>query len=397
MLYIRTARLIISEPMRYAIGLDVTLGNHKKVAWTTFLLIILAFSAVPISFSMQSSRSISATGMINHMTAYTKKVIWDDGSTEIIEITRQGSIVLNGHEIIACGFHITGLGGGQQLVWNDTIGNMVLNRLESDGVRFIALSIVNEQTYSEQNIRGFVNYWMPKFYSHKMYVVVQVAHKGIDRPPNIYPDYQFPFISWVIDLFNKKPWSDIIIAWNIGWEWDSLDNNPNLTAEQMNASLSRLYPLIKEKLRDTLIGEIPLFSKNVLWKDYGTGTIQMLKYSDVPGWDLYLLQNDDGSIEQPRMDNRMKSYQEQALLAAGKSGYKVWWGEAGLYKNQSKMADRSIFDYLLFAGGYNNCAAMFIWEIWSVGQPTWHLNAFNSDGTPKAWYFTVVSYFPKLD
>jgi len=52
--------------MRYAIGLHVTLNNYKKVAWTTFLLIILAFSVVSVSFGLQSSSAISSTGVISY-------------------------------------------------------------------------------------------------------------------------------------------------------------------------------------------------------------------------------------------------------------------------------------------------------------------------------------------
>lgn len=80
MLNVRTARLIISETMRYAIGLDVTLGNHKKVVWTTFLLVVLAFSAVSVSFGLQSSSAISSSGMISYwprvdITVNVSKVI----------------------------------------------------------------------------------------------------------------------------------------------------------------------------------------------------------------------------------------------------------------------------------------------------------------------------------
>ena len=52
--------------MRYAIGLAVSFNSHKKVAWTTFLLIILAFSATSISFGFQSSSAISSSGMISY-------------------------------------------------------------------------------------------------------------------------------------------------------------------------------------------------------------------------------------------------------------------------------------------------------------------------------------------
>jgi hypothetical protein len=52
--------------MRYAIGLHVTLNNYKKVAGTTFLLVILAFSLVSVSFGLQSSSAISSTGVISY-------------------------------------------------------------------------------------------------------------------------------------------------------------------------------------------------------------------------------------------------------------------------------------------------------------------------------------------
>lgn len=44
----------------------MTLNSHKKIAWTTFLLAILAFSVVSVSFGLQSSSAISSTGMINY-------------------------------------------------------------------------------------------------------------------------------------------------------------------------------------------------------------------------------------------------------------------------------------------------------------------------------------------
>jgi len=66
--------------MRYAIGLDVTLSNHKKVAGTTFLLAILAFSVVSVSFGLESSSAISSSGMISYwprvdITVNVSKVI----------------------------------------------------------------------------------------------------------------------------------------------------------------------------------------------------------------------------------------------------------------------------------------------------------------------------------
>lgn len=80
MLDVRTVRFIISELMRYAIGLDVSLNSHKKVVLTTFLLIILAFSATSISFGFQSSSAISSSGMISYwprvdITVNASKVI----------------------------------------------------------------------------------------------------------------------------------------------------------------------------------------------------------------------------------------------------------------------------------------------------------------------------------
>lgn len=47
----------------------MTLNNHKKVTWTTFLLIILAVSVVSVSFGLQSSSIISTTGMISYASA----------------------------------------------------------------------------------------------------------------------------------------------------------------------------------------------------------------------------------------------------------------------------------------------------------------------------------------
>ena len=66
MLDVKTVRFIISGLVRYAIGLNVSLGSHKKVVWTTFLLIILAFSATSVSFGFQSSSTISSSGMISY-------------------------------------------------------------------------------------------------------------------------------------------------------------------------------------------------------------------------------------------------------------------------------------------------------------------------------------------
>lgn len=60
------ARFIISELMRYAIGLDMTLSNYKKVVSTTFLLVVLAFSVVSVSFGLQSSSAISSAGVISY-------------------------------------------------------------------------------------------------------------------------------------------------------------------------------------------------------------------------------------------------------------------------------------------------------------------------------------------
>jgi len=56
--------------MRYAIGLDMTLSNHKTVAGTTFLMIILAFSVVSVSLGLQSSNTIPSIGAINYAIAY---------------------------------------------------------------------------------------------------------------------------------------------------------------------------------------------------------------------------------------------------------------------------------------------------------------------------------------
>jgi len=66
MLSIRAARFIMSQLMRYPIGLHVTLNNYKKVVWSSFLLIILACSVVSVSFGLRSSSAISSTGMISY-------------------------------------------------------------------------------------------------------------------------------------------------------------------------------------------------------------------------------------------------------------------------------------------------------------------------------------------
>jgi len=56
--------------MRYAIGLEVMLTNHKKAAGTTFLLIILAFSVASVSSSLQPSITVYSTGTISHALVY---------------------------------------------------------------------------------------------------------------------------------------------------------------------------------------------------------------------------------------------------------------------------------------------------------------------------------------
>lgn len=344
---------------------------------------LLGCLIIPSYSSSQTYQRISASGIVR--AGMRKTVIWADGSKETIEVTEKGRIFVNGSEVIAFGFHIPNYGD-----WGDMTeeaANNALDRLMTDNVRFMELGVPYWYSDSRTLIRALLDFWMPKLYNHKMFVLFCLGHE--------YPvdtERQMRIVNITIEeICTDENWANMIFAFGYNWEMDYFFPKPpqNGTSEELEAFLSNLYPRVNSALSSSIIGSIPVIGKLAgPWgEDYSRA---VLKWSDIPCVDTYY-----------RLVDTEIDYDDTALRVAklheimdevGKSGINVGYTEFGLWYKNNALFTKEKLQYGLSDAGYNDLSLMMIWQLWDRNMDGW--NAFDANGDPLDWYLRIAPYFP---
>jgi hypothetical protein len=320
-------------------------------------------------------RLISSYGTIRSMENI---VTWTDETSETIKVDDQGRIFLNGSQTIAFGFHIitAKLVGEPQ---DSNQRNAILDQLQVWGVRFMALGCMSWMTLDQ--LQWWLNFWLPKLYAHKMFVMLEYQESPND---NIDVTTQYNRLSAVIDMVTDQRYADIIFSVCYSWEQDIYTFGH--TNEEVETYLSSLYPMVKSKLQSSLIGDVPLVAKHSA-TDSETGTRQIIKWSDVPCWDLYSDEDWEAYIAP-----RLVSYHNTTLPQSEKEGYQIWFQESGNVDGLEYYTPE-MFQYLLDGGGYKDVSLIFLWCLeWDYAD---YPNAwFDMEGNPKPQLLELVPYIP---
>jgi hypothetical protein len=345
------------------------------------------------NYGGQAIGVISSRGMVIYPNAEMKKTItWGDGSKETIQVTEKGRIFINGKEVTAFGFNVARYGDWGDLT--DEAANRALDRLMQDGVRFMALN-VHWWLIRQEEIESVLDFWMPKLYAHKMFVLLfmsdAVEEEGYGVPigqPTV--EWQMNRINIVLNkLSQNKNWADIIFAFGITWELDIFWTG---TSDQIEAYLSTLYTAAKNATA-SVIGNVPLIGKVV--SGWGQGPEHLIskaiiRWSDIPCIDFYPTLK-DSELDYDWIAPRITLFHEVAD-AVGKSGINVWYTEFGLGDGENSLFDKQKLEYGLSECGYNDLSLMIIWELW---DRTGKWSAFDSNGNPLDWYVKIAPYFPR--
>jgi hypothetical protein len=306
---------------------------------------------------------------------------------ETLLIDSQGRISLNGKQGVAIGFHLKH-GAGTPSV---SAANSMLQRLSSDGVRFMTLNF--EGSMTDQQVKDDIAFWMPKLASHRMWTFIQVQHLKImadgssGEPPTLDVAVQLPRQQLVINELSKNvTWSNMVYAWTIAWELDNWYNDAQVTAY-----LQVMTPQVKTLLHNSVIGDVPILNKPCSADNNNRGKVVMGAYADLVGLDKYGAVTVAGSgvltsSYKTQIDLLFSSY----LSLVGKSGYQIWHTEWGIQGNgENTEITSSIFQQVRGEMGHGNCGSIMIWLMWSGGASNY--TAFNTDGTAKAWYSNIAS------
>jgi|GEM_PF-5128159 len=353
------------------------MGRGKWLALAVEALLVLGLVSVSMGQTSQSTQ-VPSYGTIRSTIAMEKTVTWADGTIETIIVDDKGRIFLNGEETIAVGLHIiTAMMVGE--LEDSQRANKILDQLQSFGVRFMTIGCMSWDSLAW--IEYWFNFWLPKLYSHKMFVMIEVEDP--DYPAPLDPDSHYTRCAAIVDMVNDQRYADIVFAFAYAWE---LDMETGRTDEEVEAYLSNLYPRVKEKLENSNIGSVVLSAKHSCTIS-DQGTIPLVKWSDVPNWDMY-----PGGDWKAWLDYRIPIYHDSTLPQAGKSGYQIWFQESG-YSGDNNNYTPELFQYLLQGGGYNDVSLIFIWCLeWD--NPDYLYSAFDMEGNPKQWFLDLVPYIP---
>lgn len=359
------------------------MGGASITRWICIqllLLLLLGWLVISSSSGMQFvNTQLSTHGTISYSSEGNKKTItWADNTIETIEVDNKGIIYLNGLETIAFGFHIvTGLPSGQ----NNQI--KMLDTCASWGVRFMSLDL--SSWFSISACQAWIDWWMPQLYAHKMFVefAMQESPAG-----NLDVATQFARFSALIDLIDNQKWANMIYGVTYAWELDLGSFNHN--SAQLDAYLTGITPLIKNKLANSLIGKVPLYGKMVAPQS-PYGSEQFFEHCEIVGYDYYV-----NPTDMPANCIERFNLYRQLNAVNGKTGYHIWLQENGVlpsYGANWRPYDPNQFQYVLSGGGQNDVSELMIWCLnWDVGG--YAFPAFDLNGNPYQWILALVPYFP---
>lgn len=348
------------------------------IKWLTLAVeVFLVLGLVSDSMGQTSqSTLVPSYGIIRSANTVEKIVTWADGTSETITVDDKGKIFLNGNQKIAFGFHIiTAMMVGEPE--DSQRANKILDQLQGWGVRFMTVGCMNWDTLDW--IRFWLGFWLPKLYSHKMFVMLQyqqIPDVSLDV------DAQYNRFSSIIDMITEQKYADIVFSVLYSWEQDDFGH----TNAEVEAYLSNLYPKVKSKLRRSIIGDVPVIAKHCATIS-DTGTVQIVKWSDVPNWDMY-----PSGDWMTWIDPRLQTYHDHTLPLAGKEGYQIWLQESG-HSGGCEYYTPELFQYLLDGGGYKDVSLIFLWclEWYYADYPNaW----FDMEGNPHPRLLELVLYIP---
>lgn len=322
---------------------------------------------------------------------FASQMVWTrTGFGETLQIDSQGYLFLNGKQVIAVGFHLKhGVPNPSQ-----TVAESMLQRLSSDGVRFMTLNFAHWET--DQNVQTDINFWMPLLLKYKMWTFLQVQVVYADpSPPVLTVQAQLPRQQLVINTISaNSQWANIIYAYSVAWEFD---NGPfGFTDATVSAYLQQITPQVRTALSNSGIGQVPIVNKpQGPWND-NRGRVPMGLYADLIGIDYYATITSSGSNTfTSYVTNEESILQTQYRSECNKPGFAVWHTEFGIsdYGLNNEMTP-TLFNQLLNEYGYGDCGSVMFWIMWSSTANNY--SAFNVDGTPKQWYTSISNILKTL-
>ena len=316
-----------------------------------------------------------------------KTVTWADGTSETIQVGDKGKIYLNGEEVKAFGFNIGRI--KRYGIATDEMVDKILDWLQAKGVRFMNLGY----SRSEAGWPDYIGVWMRQLYAHKMFVHF-TSHWKSD---SVDVATQYNWFKESIDKINALPQKYVDGIYAVGlpcWEM-----NMFFDYDTLDRYLTELYPLCRDYLRASKIGNVPLTGKtsHEMWND---GGIAIVKHSDIPSWDFYpRAENWKGDV-----DWCMNKVRTEVLPRAGKTGYQIWLTEHGYGKELPELGTwgsgtphvhpPELLDYVL---SIPEISSMSLWALqYYDGDPVNDWGAFfQHTGEPKQWTSNLAPHFPK--
>ena len=360
------------------------MANTSVKAATVFVMISLIATCwfVPFTKGISSSSiNIFTSGTIIQPRLLTEKTVnWSDGSEETITVDDSGTIFLNGQKTVAFGLNIVTIAYQTE----DVTAPKVLDTLQAGGVRFMALDISGWLNVN-QGV-GWIDFWMPKLYEHKMWVALYIQQSP-NNPPDLNVSEQAARFLGIIQGITNQTYANMIFT--VGYNWELDLSRWNFTDGQVSSYLSQLYPLIKDEVKSSLVGSVPVVGKNSA-STSTFGTRPIVQYSDIPTWDFYY-DLSDANGWQHSYDVRASAYL-QTMANAGKNASRIWYGDTGANANgegANELYSPEMLSYLL---NQSRTGAMFLWVLqWD--SPDYKYKAFDMNGNINPWFENILAYY----
>jgi hypothetical protein len=359
-------------------------SNHDAQAILLLSLLFGGFIVAAGAATPTETNLIAASTGDNVMVDLISKTAY----SETLTVNTLGQVFIDGNEIQAIGLHLE----HSSVLPSNAIANSMLDKLQTAGIRFMALNIpywLQPVEWADQ-----IDFWMPKLFAHKMWVQLQPQHDE-PEPPVLDADVQMVKHQAIIDRIDaNSDWGSIVFSWCGAWELD--DAAFSFTNVQVDTYLTAFIPKLAAALALTSnIGSVPIFNKPQSPYDNSHGTYQLGTTCDLTGMDYYYTVTAAGSGDftatvQTRMDDYFSTY----LVDVGKTNQYAWWTELGImnYGLNSEWSP-TLFQEYLGAMTYGKMALGMFWVMW--GEAANDYRAFNVDGSIKPWFNALLPYIPE--
>lgn len=308
-------------------------------------------------------------------------ITWSDSSQETIRVDGAGHVYLNGGEGQAFGFVIMGSGSPPSA----SVANTILDWCQSNSVRFMVY--IARTSSSQGTIESRLDFWIPKLYAHKMFVIVwyhprasQTKAEALDTT-----DFKNKFkiaVDKIISL-NRK---EMVVAFIGGEEWDIHVEQVGITQSELEAWFDDADPYMRSYLSTNNfsrpVGHSPLDPAH--WAG-----VLSVQYSDFVFNDFFT----GGNV--PSTQDYYWNLKSQGWDDANKTGYQAWLPSAGYGVGANGDNSKLTPEYFTNMLGKTRLSAYFIWHLWEDWQGGVEKHwMFKSDGTPEYWTAALAPYFP---